>query len=254
MKKLMAAMLVIMGLLLFRYAVPEYFDVLKNVRESQEKYAKLEEAAHERLGTALWKRYREAMVAERKAKPNYVYFENGVTGDHNKLEIKEVNKPIFGIYLGEPFKKLAERALKEFEWNLYFGRDKAPNTEDVLDLATLPRKDGSLCIFTCAPREERVVSLTMYFKDTHLDRYNEIKGTLQRMYPGVKWTSEERTEAHWEFKGFVNVDGVDVFIQLQRKVSGTDTDLRLSYFHWPLYTKTWDEIEHRRSKRLSDNL
>jgi|GEM_PF-4484209 len=244
----------------------EYLQTSRDVRKSGEKQEVIQEEYREKAVGIFARRMQGCKTQE---VPNKVVedpdltsealvangsFESGVVSAPNKLEIKEVNRPIFQVYLGEPFTKLDERFWKEFGWALWFAHEKQPNMESVVESARLPREDGCLWIYTCVPCDERVVWLTMDFKDTHVDRYNEIKESLQKLYPGVKWTAQEKTDAHWEFKGLAKIDGVDVFVWLQRKVIDRETALGISYCHWPLYTKTFDEIQYRRAKKLKDNL
>jgi hypothetical protein len=165
---------------------------------------------------------------------------------------KEVNKPIFGVYLGEPFRKLAERAREEWKCDLTQTREPLPGQEGAIIRVKHREKDGPLFIYLSEPFEERVYIVHKLFLDASVDNYREIKDALKKKYPDVTWNAEEGTYA--EFSGTVVINEVNVGITLKCVVGyGMDT-LELMYIHVPLAGKTLKEIELRKEKRLSDNL
>jgi len=165
---------------------------------------------------------------------------------------KEVNKPIFGVYLGEPFRKLAERAREEWKCDLTQTREPLPGQEGAIIRVKHREKDGALFIHLSEAFEERVVIVQKVFLDPSVDKYTEIKEALKKKYPEATWNEVAGTYA--KFTGEVKINEVVVGICLNCVVGYGMDVLELMYIHGPLAAKTLKEGERLKAKRLSDNL
>ncbi|MFH1719024.1 MAG: hypothetical protein ABIF19_16850 [Planctomycetota bacterium] len=181
-------------------------------------------------------------------------FESSVAAEPNQPEIKEVNKPIFGVYLGEPFKKLSERAREEWKYDLVQTRESIPFSG--LEGATIRvqgrANDGPLYIYLSEPFEERVVMLEKNFFDVSVDRYREIREALKKQYPEADWNEVVGTYA--VLRGLVKIDEQVVAIALYCVVGYGNDALQLFYGHETLFERTTKEVELRKEKGLHDNL
>jgi len=165
----------------------------------------------------------------------------------NSNEIKDVNKPIYGIYLGEPIQKVKER-FSNYELDV-----NVPDTEGVVGYGEIQQKDAVLGIFYATPFEERVGTLYIKFNDASEASYEAVKILLKKKYPDTQWKEEEVLKIKWEFSGLTTIDKVKVFIHLCHK-DFIEEELTLAYTHIPLSVKVQEEIQRRKIERYEDNL
>jgi len=194
----------------------------------------------------------------KQEEPNKMTLETKAV-EPNKLEIsdilhqlcenynKEVNKPIFGVYLGEPFKELSERDPEKWKCDLARSGDYVQGLEGVIKVKHR-EKDGPLFIYVSEPFGERVLMVHKVFFDVSVDKYREIKEALKKKYPEATWSEVAGTYAKLE--GQVKMDEVLIGITFKCVVGYGMDVLELMYIHLPLAAKT----EQLKAKRLKDNL
>lgn len=180
-------------------------------------------------------------------------------------EIKDVNKPILGVYLGESFQKLAERVGKDWK-----GFPKQPYDRESASIDRTPGEatgvvthikhrveDGCVYIYFAEPFGQRAYLLRKQIISSNAAAaYKTIRQTLKEKYPEAVWEEiigerlNDFTGAYVGhspdmFVGVVKIGGVEVYLNLENRYERLNLLLELTYIHGPLAKKTKAEIDRR---------
>jgi len=167
-----------------------------------------------------------------------------VTYGQYQVDIREVTKSIFGIYLGETLQEVRKR----FEINNY---EEIPGTKGVHKTGFIKRETGRLDFITCVPFEERVFGIAFVYNDASWNNYDTTKKTLKKKYPSTKWVEKRIMDNPYVvikiFLGSIKLDGIDVNIQVYYKdfvIYPIKDELRLYCTHVSILKCSEREIKH----------
>jgi len=175
--------------------------------------------------------------------------------DPNQPKVKEVNKPIFDIYLGEPIGKVKER------FTLSFYSDM-PGAEGVQKMGGLQKigsfyKEGKISITTCVPLGELVEMIQKMFDDKTEDNYKSLKESLQKNYPDTTWVEQKYNVRDGGsivkrfFFGIPRIDGVEVCVGLMWE-DFVKKSLYLTYDYKSIGDYSREEIIRRKAEKNKD--
>jgi hypothetical protein len=171
-----------------------------------------------------------------------------ITQPQEKTEepIREVNQPVYGIYLGEFLDSLDMRCdLEPDETHKTYGDSRLAKSWWVVQTNI---RNNRLEVVTY---NQRVFIVRVHFRDSSNTNYSVIMEELQKKYSSIEIV-ENKTDLLGERFGFItSINGVKVGIQLERN---NQEELTLTYTHIPLAQMCQEEIKVQKADRVKDNL
>ena len=209
-KKLIAVMIVVLFLSAISYSrekAPAGMDYSEIIEQKDEEIAKLKaELAEKDKEVNKWKAVCQkiGMNTEQKVV--------------SKPSVKVIDKPFYGIRLGEDITELAKRCPVDFAqeigiWKTYRVKSESPDV-------------GELTVTTLA---DKVVTISAFPVDMSLSNYNAIVEGIKTEYPDVKEGPTTVDRAH-NFNAVIDQQEVGIKV-MHKQWSEQDTMLTVSYVH-----------------------
>lgn len=159
-----------------------------------------------------------------------------------------INKPMFGVFLGETLDSLKKR-FRVSQSTLYFENKDHPGK--IWSVQNDNPNVKQLLVYTF---DNNIYTIDIRFTDGSRSNYEAIKSQLEK-----KYKSEDKGGISGAMFGegvFEPViDGVEVKIKLNHDTGFMEDDkLELSYTHAPLSQKVYEEIQRRKARKIGSEL
>ena len=164
--------------------------------------------------------------------------------DPLKGQIKIARRPVFGIYLGEYIGVLQER----FKCSK---RHLLRQNNAYYELWNVQHDSEAVAKFTVQTFLNRVVLISIFFKDGSESNFNILKEQIEKIY-GVQG-QKPYMELAWEYSA--NLDGIPIFIHVMPKMELLfSTPLSVTYVHWTFMEKSRSLIDQYNAGTVSNEL
>jgi len=164
--------------------------------------------------------------------------------DPLKGQIKIARRPVFGIYLGEYIGVLQER----FKCSK---RHLLRQNNAYYELWNVQHDSEAVAKFTVQTFLDRVVLISIFFKDGSESNFNILKEQIEKIY-GVQG-QKPYMELAWEYSA--NLDGIPIFIHVMPKMESLfSTPLSVTYVHWTFMEKSRSLIDQYNAGTVSNEL
>lgn len=159
-----------------------------------------------------------------------------------------INKPMFGVFLGETLDSLKKR-FRVSQSTLYFENKDHPGK--IWSVQNDNPNVKQLLVYTF---DNNIYTIDIRFTDGSRSNYEAIKSQLEK-----KYKSEDKSGISGAMFGegvFEPViAGVEVKIKLNHDMGFMEDDkLELSYTHAPLSQKVYEEIQRRKARKIGSEL
>lgn len=149
---------------------------------------------------------------------------------------EKINEPFYGIYLGETFESLSERA-KITKSKYVFADDNCPAKVWLVKNKDPKIKSVSVCTFN-----ERVYEIDVEFKNASEADCREMNAQLEKDYPAVYAGRYEKLLGKSTFE--TTIDNVRIGIILNcDAAAGKNSTMKLTYVHMPLLEQMQSDMK-----------
>jgi hypothetical protein len=160
--------------------------------------------------------------------------------------IREVNQPVYGIYLGEFLDSLDMRCdLEPDETHKTYGDSRLAKFWWVVQTDI---RNNRLEVVTY---NQRVFIVRVHFRDSSKTNYSVIMEELQKKYISVESVENKADMLGERFSFITSINSVKVEIGLEHSAG---EELTLTYTHIPLAQMCQEEIKEQKADRVKDNL